>query len=140
MKTKLMLTEVSDRKKAIIWINENCNLTLHQAAAIVAAPLPMQISEEIFELGHWVPFCTSCHLKELEAVASEGFLHGRYTMPSPNGFGISVVVEMSDEEKTMVADKIAEIKETNAAFVWLSEQPDDIKRKIEVIRAASVVR
>lgn len=141
MITKVLISEILDRKKAIGWLRANTDWTPDTILKQLSTTLPMVFS--IHELDVVDRYITYAHdldeIKKVHSQYSKGLLipyAGLEANPlhKEEECGFKTVIEhiISPEVQALFVKKIEELTEIREAKKWYDEQPDDIKRKISL--------
>jgi len=137
MITKVLISEVLDRKKAMAWLRAKTDWTFGTISKQLSTPLPVVFSvHELDVVDQYITYANDLdEIKKVYSQYSKGLLLPSVEathLPKEEECGFKTVIEhiVSPEVQDLFVKKIEELTEIREAQKWYDEQPDDIKRKI----------
>jgi len=141
MVTKILISAILDRKKAMAWLRAKTDWTLDTISKQLSSPLPVLFSFQELDVKQYLTYAHEWGLDEIERVYYQGLLiphAGCKAISTPIqeecGFTTTTETLIAPEEHVLFVEKIEELTEIKEAQKWYDDQPDDIKRKIALIR------
>jgi hypothetical protein len=128
MRSVVVLTEVVDRGKAMVWLRKKGNTVAD--IGMILGSLPYEMDVEEHSLSSWVPYCEVRDIEKLQRLLDE---KGMPPSSGEVGFKIEVRISVPAEERELVERKISDLKDIKSAREWYAGQPDDVRQKVDLI-------